>query len=587
MDSADQVSERGRAAYDRRVWSEAFACLAQAHRADRLGPADLDRLAVAAYLTGRDDDADEYAAQAYRAWVREHEPRAAARRAAWLALHLLLRGEEVRSHAWSARAEEVLDGVDGGPDPERGFLLVPAGLVQMADGQPAAALATYQAVAELGERFDEPDLAAIGQLGHGEALRALGRVDEAMERLDEAMVAVTAGRGQPGRRRHHLLRGDRRVRGRLRPPPGPPVDLRPGPLVRDPAGAGAVPRHPAGCTVPTSSSSAASGPTRPTRPTRPARCSADDRPLARRTTGSRSCIGCAGGTTTPSAASGRPVDGSGIHNRPGAAAPGPGTDRRCGRGHRGRARPDPGPSRTGAAAARLRRGDAHRRGSDRRRGGRRRAGPDRARAGRPAARGRCAVRRGHLRDRGRRRPDRAGEAARVVDAMARTRCAVRVGAGASSDGRGPLAARRSRLGGARTGGGRVGLRPPRCRTGPGAGTPALHPERAGRPADRTGGRGAPVWSRPARPTGPWPPGCSSARRPWLDTSATSSPSSACPRGPPPRPTPTSTGCSRTPRRRGLTPSAGELPRVGLDRAPASAGPARLRRTASSRLPRRQ
>ena len=197
MDSADQVSERGRAAYDRRVWSEAFACLAQAHRADRLGPADLDRLAVAAYLTGRDDDADEYAAQAYRAWVREHEPRAAARRAAWLALHLLLRGEEVRSHAWSARAEEVLDGVDGGPDPERGFLLVPAGLVQMADGQPAAALATYQAVAELGERFDEPDLAAIGQLGHGEALRALGRVDEAMERLDEAMVAVTAGEVSP------------------------------------------------------------------------------------------------------------------------------------------------------------------------------------------------------------------------------------------------------------------------------------------------------------------------------------------------------------------------------------------------------
>lgn len=197
MDSVDQVSERGRAAYDRRVWSEAFTCLAQAHRAGRLEPADLDRLAVAAYLTGRDDDADEYAAQAYRAWARERQPRAAARRAAWLALHLLLRGDEVRSHAWSARAEEVLDGVESGPDPERGFVLVPVGLLQMADGQPASALATYETVAELGERFDEPDLAAIGRLGRGEALRALGRVEEAMECLDEAMVAVTAGEVSP------------------------------------------------------------------------------------------------------------------------------------------------------------------------------------------------------------------------------------------------------------------------------------------------------------------------------------------------------------------------------------------------------
>jgi tetratricopeptide (TPR) repeat protein len=197
MDSADQVTEQGRAAYDRRAWSEAFACLTQAHRAGRLAPADLDRLAVAAYLTGRDDAADEYAAQAYRAWVHDRRPRAAARRAAWLALHLLLRGEEVRSRAWSARAEEQLIGVQGGPDPERGFVLMLAGLLQMADGKPAAALATYEAVAELGERFDEPDLAAIGQLGRGEALRALGRVEEAMERLDEAMVAVTAGEVSP------------------------------------------------------------------------------------------------------------------------------------------------------------------------------------------------------------------------------------------------------------------------------------------------------------------------------------------------------------------------------------------------------
>ena len=61
--SRKELLERGRAACDARAWSEAHECLVQAHRAGRLEAADLDRLAVAAHLVGRDRDADEYAAQ--------------------------------------------------------------------------------------------------------------------------------------------------------------------------------------------------------------------------------------------------------------------------------------------------------------------------------------------------------------------------------------------------------------------------------------------------------------------------------------------------------------------------------------------
>ena len=49
---------QGRAAFDRRVWGDAFAHLSAADRDDPLSAEDLERLAVAAYLLGRDTDCD-------------------------------------------------------------------------------------------------------------------------------------------------------------------------------------------------------------------------------------------------------------------------------------------------------------------------------------------------------------------------------------------------------------------------------------------------------------------------------------------------------------------------------------------------
>ena len=197
-----KLCEDGRAAYHRRVWSTAFACLSEADRASPLDAPDLDLLADAAHFVGRDvgrdADADEYAARSFRAWVKQQQPRRAARRAAWLGLRLLLRGEEVQAAAWFARAGEILSGVAGGPDPEQGLLLIPVGLAHLRDGEPEAALDTFGEVAALGERFDEPDLAAMGQLGQGQALVAMGRISEAMTRLDEAMLTVTTGDVLPG-----------------------------------------------------------------------------------------------------------------------------------------------------------------------------------------------------------------------------------------------------------------------------------------------------------------------------------------------------------------------------------------------------
>ena len=186
-----ELCERGRAAFDGRLWSEAHACLAQADRAGRLDAADLDRLAVAAQLVGRDNEADEYAAHSFRAWIDCGELRRGARRAAWLGLQLFLRGEDVRSRAWFARVREVVDKLGDDANPERGFLLIPVGLGQL-NGAAEAATATFAEVADCGRRYGDPDLLAIGELGQGQATLALGLIPQAMVKLDEAMLAVTS-----------------------------------------------------------------------------------------------------------------------------------------------------------------------------------------------------------------------------------------------------------------------------------------------------------------------------------------------------------------------------------------------------------
>ena len=189
----DEVCERGREAFRRRVWSEAYADLAEADRAAPLAPADLDLLASAAYLVGRDDEADEVSARGYRSWLATDQPRPAARRAAWLGIVLLLRGEGVRSGAWFARASELLDGIEGGPDPERGMVMVADAFERLGAGEVDAALARSTEVAAIGQRHGDRDLIALGMLGVGEALIERGEVPAGMRSLDEAMVAVTAG----------------------------------------------------------------------------------------------------------------------------------------------------------------------------------------------------------------------------------------------------------------------------------------------------------------------------------------------------------------------------------------------------------
>jgi DNA-binding CsgD family transcriptional regulator len=162
---------------------------------ESLSAADLERLAAEAYLAGKDADCDDAYAGAHQRWLRDGDPLRAARCAFWLALGLLLRGEEALASGWQARSQRLVDEHDA-DCAERGYLLTLAALAVL-NHDPMSAYARSAEAGEIGERFAEPDLATFGLLGCGQALIRAGRTAEGVALLDEAMVAVTANEVSP------------------------------------------------------------------------------------------------------------------------------------------------------------------------------------------------------------------------------------------------------------------------------------------------------------------------------------------------------------------------------------------------------
>jgi DNA-binding CsgD family transcriptional regulator len=185
----------GREAFARQTWREAYAQLSAADREQPLGPADLERLATAAYLVGEE-------AHAFTIWTRAHHQlidqgnvERAARWGFWLSLSLLLSGEMARSSGWLARSQRLLK--DRTACVEQGYGLIVTGLLAMGKGSAESADASFEQALELAEQFSDPDLLALALLCRGQSLIQSRQSAEGVARLDEAMVAVTSGDVSP------------------------------------------------------------------------------------------------------------------------------------------------------------------------------------------------------------------------------------------------------------------------------------------------------------------------------------------------------------------------------------------------------
>jgi DNA-binding CsgD family transcriptional regulator len=188
--------DRGRWLFGRRAWAGAFTELTTADREARLAIDDVERLATAAYLAGRDEDSVELWQRAHLELLRAGDVLRAVRCASWLVFVLVNGGDVARTGGWLARARRLLD--DGRRDcPELGYVLVPTALLRAVQGDWRDAQAIASQAVEIGERFDEIDLVTLARNVQGRALIGQQRIVEGMTVLDEAMVAVTADETSP------------------------------------------------------------------------------------------------------------------------------------------------------------------------------------------------------------------------------------------------------------------------------------------------------------------------------------------------------------------------------------------------------
>jgi ATP/maltotriose-dependent transcriptional regulator MalT len=188
--------ERARKSFEQRSWAESYRLFEAADRKAPLEPEDLERLATAAYLMGREDESEAFWERAHRAFLERGDREGAARTACWLAMGLQLRGSMAPASGWFSRAEHILD--EGQVECVlRGYLLIPAAIGRIVQGDPAAGDALFNQAAEIARRYADRDLACKADQGRGRALIRLGRVREGVALLDEAMAAVIAGEVSP------------------------------------------------------------------------------------------------------------------------------------------------------------------------------------------------------------------------------------------------------------------------------------------------------------------------------------------------------------------------------------------------------
>ncbi len=193
--SASDDLRRGRDAFATRAWAEAGDALGVADNQRALGPEDLELLATALFMLGREDEYYATLERAHHGHLEAGAFRRSAYCAFWVGMQLFMRGETGRGGGWLGRAHRLLE--DEGDCVEHGYLLLPEMFQKEAAGDIDGAVATAAEATEAGRRFGDRDLFALGMHSQGNFLVSAGRLPEGLRLLDEAMLAVTAGEVSP------------------------------------------------------------------------------------------------------------------------------------------------------------------------------------------------------------------------------------------------------------------------------------------------------------------------------------------------------------------------------------------------------
>jgi DNA-binding CsgD family transcriptional regulator len=186
-----ELLDRARDAFAARQWDVAYEAFGGCAG---LTGSDLDAVAEAAHWLGRPDDSIVAYAEAYRAHLETGADRKASLSALLLACHLRFRGDRVEAEGWLARALRMLSEAEEGA--EHGYPLhleIPALLAV----DPVAAEASARRMQDLGQRYGDESLVALGVYYEGRALLEQARTREGLAKLDEAMLTAVSDRLQP------------------------------------------------------------------------------------------------------------------------------------------------------------------------------------------------------------------------------------------------------------------------------------------------------------------------------------------------------------------------------------------------------
>jgi hypothetical protein len=123
VDTAAEL-ERGRDAYARRAWLDAYTALSRADRAAPLDVDDLELLANSASLIGRMAEYLTLLERVHHLHADAGETLRAARSAFWVGMNLALQGEMGPAGGWFGRAQRLVER-ESRECVEEGYLLLP------------------------------------------------------------------------------------------------------------------------------------------------------------------------------------------------------------------------------------------------------------------------------------------------------------------------------------------------------------------------------------------------------------------------------------------------------------------------------
>jgi len=199
LESTERL-RRGRKRYAERAWADACNLLLEADAVAPLESPDLERLAWGAALAGRDDVMLGALDRLYQAHLEENRDDLAARCAFWSAFRWMMLGEVGRAGGWVQRAQHLLER-QSESCAEHGYMSILAFHKELVAGDFQRAHDVASRAAAIADQHEEADLGAFARTLQASALAKQAQVRDALDLLDEVLVATSSDRLSP------LMRG--------------------------------------------------------------------------------------------------------------------------------------------------------------------------------------------------------------------------------------------------------------------------------------------------------------------------------------------------------------------------------------------